>query len=229
MLFSGVRFWPPVSSALKELQIQTPTPIQSAAIAPLTAGVSCILHAETGSGKTLCYLLPLLKRLSSQEGTMDTTPIQAMIIVPTKELAVQVAADLNSLTAEFQRHEEQSLIHLCISTSNRKLDSIKSPILVGTPFKLLDLIKEASYGDRRSLQALRYIVVDEVDRLLLVPGRYASNDVLKSAKNEPTPTSQLLELLITSRGGLEKANIQVSQGLACFVGFRILLLNRFMA
>jgi superfamily II DNA/RNA helicase len=61
--FSGVKFPSPISNSLTAMGITTPTGIQKAAIAPLTSGLSAVLHAETGSGKTLAYILPLLKRI----------------------------------------------------------------------------------------------------------------------------------------------------------------------
>ena len=61
--FAGVKFKHPISNSLEAMGVIEPTPIQQAAIAPLTSGLTAILHAETGSGKTLAFLLPLLKRI----------------------------------------------------------------------------------------------------------------------------------------------------------------------
>ena len=108
-IFAGVKFTPPISTCLDTLGLNEPTPIQTAAIAPLTSGLSAILHAETGSGKTLAYLLPLLKRFNDPSHIIK--PLQAVILVPTKELAVQVAADITALNAA-----SQDLVHLCITS-----------------------------------------------------------------------------------------------------------------
>ena len=108
-LFAGVKFTPPISTCLDTLGLHVPTPIQAAAVAPLTSGLSAILHAETGSGKTLAYLLPLLKRFNSPQHIIK--PLQAIVLVPTKELAVQVAADITALNAG-----SQDLVHLCITS-----------------------------------------------------------------------------------------------------------------
>jgi superfamily II DNA/RNA helicase len=116
-IFAGVKFKPPLSTSLQAMGLTNPTPIQRAAIAPLTSGLSAILHAETGSGKTLAYLLPLLKRICGDSEGNDLSPLQAFIIVPTKELAVQVAADITSLTSLFPT--EKPLVHVCISSKPR--------------------------------------------------------------------------------------------------------------
>ena len=202
LVFAGIRLRPPLSSSLRRLGISQPTPIQAAAIAPLTAGASCILHAETGSGKTLAYLLPLLKRLLGS-GPVDSTPFQAVVVVPTKELAVQVAADIKALLgADALDQRQHPLIHLCIGSSG----NIRSPIVVGTPFRLLEVVTDPAFKD--AIEAVRYLVVDEVDRLLAVPGRYAPTEALRQARKESTPTVRLLEALVKSRGGLDKANVQ---------------------
>ena len=119
LVFGGVKFPHPLSSSLAALGISEPSPIQKASLVALNSGLSCILHAETGSGKTLAYLLPLLKRLYGR-GTLST-PVQALIVVPTKELAVQVAADVAVLAAGGGpvTAEHCSLVHLCISSSRR--------------------------------------------------------------------------------------------------------------
>lgn len=206
--FAGVRLSPPLSTALAAMGVLEPTPIQAAAIAPLTAGASCILHAETGSGKTLAYLLPLLKRMLCSGQTIDPTPFQALIIVPTKELAVQVAADISVFTAELQTTLPFELVSLCISTTRRTSSSdLRSPIVVATPFKLLDIAKDPSFSS--VVGAIQYIVVDEVDRLLGVPGRYASNLQLKASRTEENPTVELLQRIVAARGGLDQAGIQV--------------------
>lgn len=88
-IFAGVRFRDPIAKSLRALQIHEPSPIQQAAVAPLTAGMSAILHASTGSGKTLAFALPILKRLVDDKSSLNR-PFQSLILVPTKELAVQV-------------------------------------------------------------------------------------------------------------------------------------------
>ena len=200
LVFAGIRLRPPLSSSLSRLGISQPTPIQAAAVAPLTAGASCILHAETGSGKTLAYLLPLLKRLL---GTADRSPFQAVVVVPTKELAVQVAADIKALLgADALDQRQHPLVHLCIGSSG----TIRSPIVVGTPFRLLETVTAPGFGE--SIDSVRYVVVDEVDRLLAVPGRYAPTEALRQARKDINPTVRLLEVLVKARGGLDKADVQ---------------------
>ena len=187
-LFSGVKFGPPLSTSMQKLGILEPTPIQKTSIAPLTAGLSCILHAQTGSGKTLTYLLPLLKRLLDSNGQVDKTPLQGLIVVPTKELAVQVAADVVALLSQPDEIVDCSAVHLCLKTSRAGFDDITAPIVVGTPYKILDMLKMSS---PQLIRTLNYLVLDEVDRMLvgLVLSKYATNDEKREAKMDGNPTA----------------------------------------
>lgn len=106
IIFGGVKFRPPISTTLRSLNLTDPSPIQKASLVTLTTGLSCILHAETGSGKTLSYLLPILKKLYLlNENSGISNRVRVLIIVPTKELAVQVVLPLqlfNAKTSSFR-------------------------------------------------------------------------------------------------------------------------------
>jgi superfamily II DNA helicase RecQ len=89
--FAGVRFSQPVSIALQRLGIHDkPSPIQAAAIPRICSGLSCMLHAPTGSGKTFAFALPALKRLTIPN-QLDNNG-RVIIVAPTEELALQVIA-----------------------------------------------------------------------------------------------------------------------------------------
>lgn len=201
--FAGVKFHHPISSGLKKLLVINPTPIQKSAIGPLTAGISAILHAETGSGKTLAYLLPLLKRLYYTP-MEERKALQALIIVPTKELAVQIGADINSLT-EGEEGGDRPVVHICISSSKFGFDKVTAPIVVGTPFKIKDCITSSS---KEPFTNLQYLVLDEVDRLVATVGKYASNDELRASRKEDSPARDLIERIVTARDKY-KTEIQI--------------------
>ena len=212
VVFSGVKFGLPMSNALRSMDISNGTPIQLAAIPSLTMGQSAVLHAETGSGKTLTYLLPLLKRLyhndnkngdfgDDKNSGIQHVPLQALIIVPTKELAVQVAGDIVSLTMNNNNVDKEvdidsSMVDLCITTKRKGLQVYKSPIVVGTPAKIYDSLQ---YTDKSAFISLSYLVLDEVDRLLNVMGKYASNDKKREIRSKPSDTIRILESLTDSR------------------------------
>jgi superfamily II DNA/RNA helicase len=144
-----------------------------------------------------------LKRLLGSD-SVDPSPFQAIIIVPTKELAVQVASDIDVLCKETQSTLSFPLVHLCITSSAFK--GVKSPIIVGTPFKLLDVVTDIGFTS--ILPSVKYVVVDEVDRLIDAPGKYAPNEEIRDARKQLNPTISIINALITSRGGLEGSLIQ---------------------
>ena len=195
IIFSGVKFGSPISSSLRSLGIIEPSPIQKASIAPITSGLSCILHAQTGSGKTLAYLLPLLKRLLKSDGSLDKTPLQGLIVVPSKELAVQVAADITTLLSKSTELDSSS-VELCLKTSRGGLDKVLAPIVVGTPFKILDALRASS---PQLIESMNYLVLDEVDRLLTSLSKYATSDEKREARNEVNPTVELVSLLVQAK------------------------------
>eukprot|EP01035_Chromulina_nebulosa_P016849 gene16849-22334_t len=147
--FAGVKFHSPIANSMRKLNLINPSSIQSIAIAPVMSGLSCIIHAETGQGKTLTYLLPLLKRLSLIDQRNNAIP-QSIIIVPTKELAIQVTSDIFSLI------NDPNLVHLCIQKQTK--------------------------------------VLDEVDRLLEVLGKYATGE--DKSKKRKTKYDKLNELQV---------------------------------
>jgi superfamily II DNA/RNA helicase len=205
ILFSGVKFGAPISTSLKSLGITEPSPIQKASIAPITSGLSCILHAQTGSGKTLAYLLPLLKRLSKSDGSVDMTPLQGLIIVPSKELAVQVAADITALLSKSDELDS-SAVELCLKTSRGGLDKVLAPIVVGTPFKVLDALKASS---PKLIESMNYLVLDEVDRLMSSLSKYATNDEKREARNEVNPTVELVSMIVQAKIAANLPQMQV--------------------
>ena len=196
--FCGVKFDPPLSTAMEKMGFETPTLIQEASVGPLTLGLSAILHAETGSGKTLCYLLPLLKRLYGSDLKINRSPLQALIVVPTKELAVQIAADIVALTSPPGEELDTSVVDLCVTTRRGGFQSLQAPIVVGTPFKILDTI-DASEGSLSELANVRYLVLDEVDRLLSVAGKYATTAEIRGQKRTQNPCALLLDKMTEGR------------------------------
>ena len=205
LVFSGVKFDEPISSSLRSLGISEPSPIQKASIAQITSGLSCILHAQTGSGKTLAYLLPLLKRLTKSDGSIDMKPLQGLIVVPSKELAVQVAADITTLLSK-SNELDSSVVELCLKTTRGGLDQVLAPIVVGTPFKVLDALKASS---PQLVESMNYLVLDEVDRLISSLSKYATSEKRREAREETNPTVELVELLVRSKIAASLPQMQV--------------------
>ena len=162
--------------------------LQRAALDAALRGLDAIIHAETGSGKTLCFALPMLARLS----TAAADGLQGIVLVPTLELAAQVARVLNTLQAG-------SAIALAPGVEQLP-DS--APVLVGPPAMMLRLLSGGERGvdgaprlPKASVRAMRTVVLDEADALMMPLGRYATAVDKERREAKPKEAAILLEQL----------------------------------
>jgi len=155
--FSEFSISPSLKEQLKAARFSVPTPVQAAAIPQALAGKDVIATAQTGTGKTLAFLVPVIEKLFGQK----TLGITALVLVPTRELAMQVVAQANALQGK-----QRPLAALVVGglPEGRQLDAIRkgAGLVVATPGRLED------YLDRRliSLSGVEIFVLDEADRML---------------------------------------------------------------
>lgn len=146
------------------LQFETLTPIQSQAIPAIMSGRDVIGISKTGSGKTIAYLLPLIRQIKAQPGLrIDETGPIGLLLTPTRELAVQVQEEI----IKFKRNSKISSI-CCVGGSELKqqINDIKKgvDIIVATPGRFIDLMTLNS-GKLLSPERISFVVMDEADRL----------------------------------------------------------------
>jgi len=145
-------------TALAKQQISEPTPIQSAAMPLLMAGKDAYLNAETGTGKTLAYLLPLFTRIDAAQAAT-----QVVIIAPTHELAIQIHRQSCDLAQNAGR-AIRSVLLIGGTATDRQIEKLKAKphVVVGSPGRILELIERG----KLKTPHIRSIVIDEADRLL---------------------------------------------------------------
>ena len=147
--------------ALKDVGYTKPTPIQFMSIPHLLGGKDLLGVAQTGTGKTAAFALPLLQRLDEDASSARSRQPRALILAPTRELALQIHEDL----ILFGRHTK--LVHACIFGGVGQNPQVKAlargvDVVVATPGRLLDLA-----GQRfLDLSKVSVLVLDEADRLL---------------------------------------------------------------
>ncbi len=143
--------------ALREEGIETPFPIQEQTIPVALSGQDIIGQARTGTGKTLGFGLPLLQKL----GTSPEPGVKALIVVPTRELAIQVAEDL--VVASKNRDTQIAAIYGGKAYEGQ-IEQIEqgAQVVVGTPGRLLDLIQQR----KLSIKHVEVMVLDEADKML---------------------------------------------------------------
>ncbi len=145
-------------SSLEKQQITRPTPIQSAALPVLMAGQDAYLHAETGTGKTLAYLIPLFTRI---DPALAAT--QLVVVAPTHELAIQIHRQSCDL-AQHAGRAIRSVLLIGGTATDRQIEKLKARphVVVGSPGRIVELIERGKLKTAH----IRGIVVDEADRLL---------------------------------------------------------------
>ncbi|TRD18958.1 DEAD/DEAH box helicase [Palleronia caenipelagi] len=152
---------PELQRAVKEAGFTEPTPIQNQAIPPALEGRDVMGLAQTGTGKTLAFGLPLIDHLLAEPGKPDPKTAKALILAPTRELVNQIADSLRTLTNGTKLRVATVVGGQSI---NRQITFLArgTDILVATPGRLIDLM------DRRavSLAEVRHLVLDEADQML---------------------------------------------------------------
>ena len=157
--FEDLKINKPQLKALLDMGITTPTPIQEKSIPAVNSGNDMVGLAQTGTGKTLAYLLPVLKSLTFS----DQIHPRVLILVPTRELVAQVVAVAEELTT--YQSVRIAGVYGGVNINNQKdLVSKGLDILVATPGRLFDL---AVSGVLR-LAAIQKLVLDEVDEMLFI-------------------------------------------------------------
>tara|TARA_R110002050_G_scaffold118222_4_gene235548 strand:- start:223 stop:1527 length:1305 start_codon:yes stop_codon:yes gene_type:complete len=167
--FNELGLIPPLLARLVDIDYQEPTPIQAKAIPSILAGRDLIGGANTGSGKTATFALPLLQQLfnnqinTAQAKANKSNTVAKLILVPTRELAKQVADSVKSYAAHFNGAIKTVAVFGGVSVNTQMLALRDgTDILVATPGRLLDLISSNAI----KLDLVNTLVLDEADRML---------------------------------------------------------------
>ena len=138
-------------------QFKTPTPVQAEAIPPALKGRDVLATAQTGTGKTLSFLIPIVEMLQKAEGR----GAQALVVLPTRELAMQVEKAFRAIRSS---HEQTVALVVGGMSESAQLQTIRqgARVIVATPGRLEDFLKRKLV----KLGGIRIMVLDEVDRML---------------------------------------------------------------
>jgi ATP-dependent RNA helicase RhlE len=162
MPFSALGLSPDLVRAAGESGFQRPTPVQAEAVPAILAGRDLLASAQTGSGKTGAFGLPLLQRLQ-QSPALTPRRVRALVLVPTRELAAQVGEVLRSLGSQLPHRLKIAVLFGGVSI-NPQMMSLRggADVVVATPGRLLDLLEHNAL----KLSLVETLVLDEADRLL---------------------------------------------------------------
>src|SRR6267142_2651008 len=161
MPFRALHLSPQIMQAVRDAGYTEPTPIQVAAIPLISAGHDIIGIAQTGTGKTATFVLPILMKLAASMHNGQKSRPRALVVAPTRELVVQI--EENSLA--YAKHVPLRMATVFGGVSERpQIEALRSGVdlVVATPGRLIDLMDQRA----ANLSGIEFLVLDEADRML---------------------------------------------------------------
>ena len=160
MSFESLGLSSNIISSVRKLGYLKPFPIQEQAIPVILQGKDMVGIAQTGSGKTACFVMPILEKLQNAEVKKDRN-VQVLILVPTRELAIQIDEVFRAFTDNLKREIRTMAVYGGVSINPQMKNLYGTEILIATPGRLLDLMDHNAL----SLEQLQYLVIDEADKM----------------------------------------------------------------
>jgi ATP-dependent RNA helicase RhlE len=161
MQFESLNLIEPILKAVKEEGYTTPTPIQAESIPIILKGTDLLGCAQTGTGKTAAFAIPILQLLSANKAYDRKRKIRSLIVTPTRELAIQIGESFDA----YGRHTglTNTVIFGGVNQNPQTATLLRGvDILVATPGRLLDLVNQGFIN----LRDVEILVLDEADRML---------------------------------------------------------------
>lgn len=162
MTFKDLNIIPEILKALSNENYTSPTPIQEQAIPPVLAGRDLLGCAQTGTGKTAAFAVPILQLLSQQQSNKGTKrQVRSLILTPTRELAIQIIENLQAY-GKYTNLRSCAVFGGVSQNSQERALKQGADIVVATPGRLIDLMNQKLID----LQHVKIFVLDEADRML---------------------------------------------------------------
>ncbi|TWI85032.1 ATP-dependent RNA helicase RhlE [Lacibacter cauensis] len=205
MLFSELQLIEPVLQALSKEGYSSPTPIQQKAIPPILQRSDLLGCAQTGTGKTAAFTIPVLQLMhqQQQETARKHAQLQTLILTPTRELAIQIGESVKAY-GHFLNLRHQVIFGGVPQFSQVQAIKRGVDILIATPGRLLDLMQQGHIN----LSTIQFFVLDEADRMLdmgfvqdvrrIIAKLPAKRQTLFFSATMPTEIQQLANMLLTN-------------------------------
>ena len=149
-----------IIKSVRKLGFLKPFPIQEQTIPVILAGKDLMGIAQTGSGKTACFVMPILEKLQNEDVKKDRN-IQVLVLAPTRELVIQIDDVFRAFTENLKREIRTMAVYGGVSINPQMKGMFGVEILVATPGRLLDLIEHNAL----SISQISHLVVDEADKM----------------------------------------------------------------
>ncbi|QCI80003.1 DEAD/DEAH box helicase [Hankyongella ginsenosidimutans] len=200
--FASLNLAAPIAAALAQEGYVTPTPIQAQAIPHVMEGRDLLGIAQTGTGKTAAFALPILHRLALNPAPTPRHSARVLVLAPTRELASQIAESFRTYGAQLRLHVGTVFGGVPINRQIRQMER-GADVLVATPGRLIDLIEQRAI----TLSKVEVLVLDEADQMLdlgfihalkrIVPLLPAERQTLFFSATMPTAIAELASRYLT--------------------------------
>lgn len=160
MSFESLGLSPNIIRSVKKLGYLKPFPIQEQAVPVILQGKDLMGIAQTGSGKTACFVMPILEKLQNS-GVKKGRNVQVLILVPTRELAIQIDEVCRAFTDNLKREIRTMAVYGGVSINPQMKGMFGVEVLIATPGRLLDLIDHNAL----SISGIQHLVIDEADKM----------------------------------------------------------------
>ncbi|WP_185290362.1 DEAD/DEAH box helicase [Chryseobacterium lactis] len=160
MSFESLGLSPNIIRSVKKLGYLKPFPIQEQAVPVILQGKDLMGIAQTGSGKTACFVMPILEKLQNSEVKKGRN-VQVLILVPTRELAIQIDEVCRAFTDNLKREIRTMAVYGGVSINPQMKGMFGVEVLIATPGRLLDLIDHNAL----SISGIQHLVIDEADKM----------------------------------------------------------------
>ncbi|KAG8732185.1 ATP-dependent RNA helicase [Ceratobasidium sp. 423] len=192
--WSSMSLHPIISHSLLALSFTKPTPIQKAALPVAHEGRDVVGVAETGSGKTLAYSLPILQHILSTPSSGASRTLAALILAPTRELALQVCEHLKTVVSAGASSSKGQVPRVSVAAivgglslqKQRRVIERGTDIIVATPGRLWDVLGEDN-ALARQIRNVRFLVLDEADRMVEAGHFQELDNIVKLTARQKEP------------------------------------------
>lgn len=161
MLFKDLNIIKPILNSIEESGYEKPTAIQEKSIPSILAGRDILGCAQTGTGKTAAFAIPILQRIIAEKKVDNERKLKALIVAPTRELAIQIGENVTTYSKYLDIKSTVIFGGVNQSSQVRKIKS-GVDVLIATPGRLIDLSNQRHVD----LKNVKYFVLDEADRML---------------------------------------------------------------
>lgn len=206
MTFNELNIMPAILKALTKENYTSPTPIQEQSIPAVLAGRDLLGCAQTGTGKTAAFSVPIIQLLSEQSSpnkSSNVRRIRSLILTPTRELAIQIADNIKAYS-QFTDIRSAAIVGGVSQKVQERALNQGADILIATPGRLIDLINQK----RVDLQYVQILVLDEADRMLdmgfihdvkrIIAKMPTKKQTLFFSATMPTEISKLIKTLLVN-------------------------------